>query len=285
MALGKARAGFRDPLPADSHRPLWLLAALLVVLGVAPRAMRRLLPGRSCGISRDGRSKMGRRAAPSRLSRPVARPPRERVAGPAGIELLPLERTLRGLKERFADAVIDADRNSMREHQVVVPAARLREVAAAVHREWGCVLLTAFALDERAAHGRFRLHYVFSAAPDDAVITLIAAVPADAPRFPSVTPQVQAAHWLEREMQDLLGLVAEGHPDPRPLVAHDGRAVLAPHSRAARRPLAAAPLRVTPVEARGVRDPGGTDPRRIIEPRAPRFVVVASPSSSSTWLG
>jgi len=138
------------------------------------------------------------------------------------IELFPLERTLRGLRERFADAVIDADRNSMREHQVVVPAARLRDVAAAVHREWGGALITAFALDEREVHGRFRLHYLFSMAPDDAVITLVAAVPADDPRFPSVTPEVQAAHWLEREMQDLIGVVAEGHPDPRPLVAHDG---------------------------------------------------------------
>ncbi|HEY2954218.1 MAG TPA: NADH-quinone oxidoreductase subunit C [Candidatus Eisenbacteria bacterium] len=139
-----------------------------------------------------------------------------------GLELHPLESALRGLKQRFADAVIDADRNSMREHLVVVPGARLREVAAAVHREWGGTLVTAFALDERERHGRFRLHYLFSMAPDDAVLTLIAALPGDDPRFPSVTPEVHAAHWLEREMQDLMGVTADGHPDPRPLVAHDG---------------------------------------------------------------
>ena len=44
MALGRPRADFRDPLPADSHRPLWLLAGALVVLGVwLPEPVRRLL--------------------------------------------------------------------------------------------------------------------------------------------------------------------------------------------------------------------------------------------------
>jgi Ni,Fe-hydrogenase III large subunit len=32
---------------------------------------------------------------------------------------------------------------------------------------------------------------------------------------------VPAAHWYEREVQDLLGLVPLGHPDPRRLVLHD----------------------------------------------------------------
>jgi hydrogenase-4 component F len=44
MALGRPRADFRDPLPADSHRPLWLLAAALLILGVwIPEPVHRLL--------------------------------------------------------------------------------------------------------------------------------------------------------------------------------------------------------------------------------------------------
>jgi Ni,Fe-hydrogenase III large subunit len=39
---------------------------------------------------------------------------------------------------------------------------------------------------------------------------------------PSLTPAIPAANWHEREMQDLFGIVAVGHPDPRPLVVHDG---------------------------------------------------------------
>jgi hydrogenase-4 component F len=44
MALGRPRADYRDPLPADSHRPLWLLAAALLILGVwIPEPVHRLL--------------------------------------------------------------------------------------------------------------------------------------------------------------------------------------------------------------------------------------------------
>ena len=134
----------------------------------------------------------------------------------------PLDAALRGLRERHADAVIDAERSSLREHVVVVPAARLREIAVAITREWGGELIQLFGLDERALHGRFRLHAMFSMAPQDAVLTLVAAVPEDAPHYPSLARELPAAAWLERELADMLGVLPDDHPDPRPLVLHDG---------------------------------------------------------------
>ncbi|MEQ1831662.1 MAG: NADH-quinone oxidoreductase subunit C [Candidatus Eisenbacteria bacterium] len=136
--------------------------------------------------------------------------------------LFPLDVALRGIRERFADAVIDSDRTSLRERTVVVPATRLAEVAQAVAQEWSGTFVTLFGLDECAEHGRYRVHVSFSMAPEDAVLTLIAAVPADAPRYPAVSARLPAAAWCERELHDMLGVTAEGHPDPRPLVAHDG---------------------------------------------------------------
>lgn len=137
-------------------------------------------------------------------------------------ELFPLDRALRGIRDRFAGAVIDADRASMREHLVVLPAERLAEVAGAVANEWNGTLLTMFGLDERAEGGRYRLHVMFSMAPEDAILTLVAAVPELSPAYRAVTTTVHAAHWCEREMADLLGVTPTGHPSPRPLVAHDG---------------------------------------------------------------
>jgi len=38
--------------------------------------------------------------------------------------------------------------------------------------------------------------------------------------YPAVTPRVAAAHWFEREIHDLFGIVPEGHPRLEPLVRH-----------------------------------------------------------------
>ena len=40
-------------------------------------------------------------------------------------------------------------------------------------------------------------------------------------KYKSITGCIPAAHWYEREIRDMFGLIPEGHPDPRRLVFHD----------------------------------------------------------------
>jgi Ni,Fe-hydrogenase III large subunit/Ni,Fe-hydrogenase III component G len=87
-------------------------------------------------------------------------------------------------------------------------------------------LATVVATDETVTpDGDLKVRYVFEptgpAAPDR-FVTLLVAVDQAQPEVPSLTPMIPAANWHEREMQDLFGIVALGHPDPRPLVVHDG---------------------------------------------------------------
>jgi len=85
----------------------------------------------------------------------------------------------------------------------------------------GARYLTSAVADEGAAGGHFRLDWVFArpgAAPPEIVRT---PVPAERPEYPSVVPVLPAAHWDEREAQDLFGVVPVGHPDPRRLVLPD----------------------------------------------------------------
>ncbi len=56
----------------------------------------------------------------------------------------------------------------------------------------------------------------------DSLVTLVAALDPERPELPSIVPQVAAANWHEREAQDLFGIAFSGHPDPKPLVVHDG---------------------------------------------------------------
>lgn len=86
-------------------------------------------------------------------------------------------------------------------------------------RDRGGRLATMVGLDDRARSGTFLLVYVF--ALGDGWVSVETAVDPRNPVFPSVTPALPAAHWYEREVQDLLGLIPQGHPDPRRLVLHD----------------------------------------------------------------
>jgi Ni,Fe-hydrogenase III large subunit len=86
-------------------------------------------------------------------------------------------------------------------------------------------LATVVATDEDATEGDLKVRYVFeptSAGAPDQFVTLLVSVDPARPEVPSLTTTVPAANWHEREMQDLFGIVAVGHPDPRTLVVHDG---------------------------------------------------------------
>ena len=107
----------------------------------------------------------------------------------------------------------------MTERVTVIAAAALPERVQAL-KDAGARLVTMIGTDERETGGTFGLRYVFRA-PEGELETLLVRIDPEHPVFPSVTLILPAAQWYEREVQDLLGLVPEGHPDPRPLVLHD----------------------------------------------------------------
>jgi Ni,Fe-hydrogenase III large subunit/Ni,Fe-hydrogenase III component G len=102
----------------------------------------------------------------------------------------------------------------------------LPAVAAVLIGPYSMALATVVATDETATpDGDLKVRYIFEptvlGAPDR-FVTLLISVDAAHPEVPSLTTAVPAANWHEREMQDLFGIVSVGHPDPRPLVVHDG---------------------------------------------------------------
>lgn len=106
------------------------------------------------------------------------------------------------------------------EHRFAVDAGSLPDASRAVVEQLDARLALMVGEDDRAGSGRYRLSYIF-APSDGGWLTLEALIDPAEPVFPSVTPLVPAAHWYEREVQDMFGLTAEGHPDPRRLVHHD----------------------------------------------------------------
>ncbi|MFZ5646157.1 MAG: NADH-quinone oxidoreductase subunit C [Bacillota bacterium] len=91
--------------------------------------------------------------------------------------------------------------------------------AAALLKKHGALLLTMAGVDRRPVDGVFAVYSVF-ALPSGIIVETCTALDPDNPRYPAVTPVIPSAHWLEREIRDMLGIVPAGHPDPRRLAVH-----------------------------------------------------------------
>ena len=94
---------------------------------------------------------------------------------------------------------------------------RWREV---LRRDFGAELGLMVAADRRAGAGRFELHYLFAHPREDWFVHAVKFLPGDTPTIASLGTFHYPASRFEREIHDLFGIVAAGHPDPRPLVRH-----------------------------------------------------------------
>ena len=83
------------------------------------------------------------------------------------------------------------------------------------------ILRFLFAADERVVDGSFKIYAVFSERGKDIFHILFMKLKEDNPKYRSLTPDIPAAHWYEREIRDMFGLIPEGHPDLRRLLFHD----------------------------------------------------------------
>jgi Ni,Fe-hydrogenase III large subunit/Ni,Fe-hydrogenase III component G len=99
---------------------------------------------------------------------------------------------------------------------------RLDAIGALAGRfaRFGVELQMLVATDTRESSNDFTLTYVFAPPGGSPCATVLASVPANAPRFVSLATRSFAASRFEREIADLMGLEPIGHPDPRRLALH-----------------------------------------------------------------
>jgi Ni,Fe-hydrogenase III large subunit len=75
-------------------------------------------------------------------------------------------------------------------------------------------------VDLRPRLAAYRIYYLFTLGRGTWLI-LTTDLSGEDRLFPSITPRIHAAKWYEREIRDMFGLIAEGHPDLRRLVRHE----------------------------------------------------------------
>ncbi|MFZ1084235.1 MAG: NADH-quinone oxidoreductase subunit C [Terracidiphilus sp.] len=106
------------------------------------------------------------------------------------------------------------------EIHAVVALSSIRPMVASFI-ESGCRLACVFAEDRIASEASFLLYHLFDHPGDNRFLLVRSSIPASNPAFPSVSDEVPAVNWQEREIQDWFGVVASGHPNPRRVALHD----------------------------------------------------------------
>lgn len=78
-----------------------------------------------------------------------------------------------------------------------------------------------WACDHRPVRDAYGLYYLFTLEGSHHWVVLSTELIGNDRLFPSITPHIHAAHWYEREIRDMFGLIPQGHPDLRRLVRHE----------------------------------------------------------------
>lgn len=78
-----------------------------------------------------------------------------------------------------------------------------------------------WACDHRPVRDTYGLYYLFTLETSHHWVVLSTELAGTDRLFPSITPNIHAAQWYEREIRDMFGLIPQGHPDLRRLVRHE----------------------------------------------------------------
>lgn len=128
---------------------------------------------------------------------------------------------LSGFRARFPGIPEKIEEHVKNQYVATVPREKLQAMVNYAVKDLGARFVISVATDGREKTGGFSVSYILAFDRDKKFLVLHAHVPADDLKVLSVTPELPAADWSEREAYDLLGIVPEGHPDPRRLILPD----------------------------------------------------------------
>ena len=125
------------------------------------------------------------------------------------------------LQEKFGAQIQPGSSEGKDEIYLLLADADIRPITQYLRGEFAARLVTVFAEDRSDAEGVFFNYYVFERYGDTRYLIVRAQVPANHLEFPSLSAELPAVNWQEREIQDWFGLKAVGHPNPRRVALHD----------------------------------------------------------------
>ena len=125
------------------------------------------------------------------------------------------------LREKIGGSVEKVVAEREKEFHILARKESIPKIAAFLIQTLEMRFIFLFASDGSRETQCFHLYYVFSFLHQDRFLIIETPIERGDLSFSSITSFLPQANWQEREVQDLFGLVAKGHPDPRPLVLHE----------------------------------------------------------------
>jgi Ni,Fe-hydrogenase III component G len=115
------------------------------------------------------------------------------------------------LEVRFPKGILNTEERSDSRAYVGVDAGMIKDVAGFMFDNLGARLIILTALETTAG---MEILYHFSFDQLGKIVSLRAVVPMPEPRIDSITPVIDGAEYIEREIADLFGVEFVGHPNP-----------------------------------------------------------------------
>ena len=122
------------------------------------------------------------------------------------------------LKEKFSSRIIDFHKKSDKRYYILIDSNDLIETIWYIFHVIKARFLTVTGLDTREG---IEIVYHFSLDQASVIINIRTIIPLEKPEIESIAGLIKGAAWIEREIQDILGVKFLNHPDPRRFMMAD----------------------------------------------------------------
>ncbi len=125
------------------------------------------------------------------------------------------------LKAELNSGIVGSEERVPGRLRIFVKPEAIAAAARFLYRQQGARFIITAGVDAREQGKGFEVAHVFSLDQEKLFAVLSCSAPAEHPAVKAITPEVPAAAWAERELQDVMGVRAEGLADGRRLVLSD----------------------------------------------------------------
>ncbi len=122
---------------------------------------------------------------------------------------------LKNLNGKFKEDISDIFEKSQKKVYIEIKPEAIVTISNYIFKDLGARFNIASGMDLRY---HFEILYHFTIEDINLLISLRVKLSKDKPEIDSLAPSFEAANWIEREMNELLGISFKGHPDMRRLL-------------------------------------------------------------------